>query len=581
MGNDDENAPHADVVFMGAARVGKTTLVHRIMCVDSSLALEGRYAPTVEDSYIRQFLAGETSCRLRLVDTAGGYEFPAMERLWIKRASAFVLVCSRDDPSSLVHLRNLLNRIKNERQCDLKRLLLVLVMNKCDLHMKEWMIPDEDLELLADEYEIPYRSIVFTSALNQTGVAQIFKMLWEQNEESGTRVIKFEPRTSAAEINRRSSAFAVLFGNVQARFLLRNSGDAEAAAGVHFGWLLCGATEWEHLYLTGYPVTVTAVRSVCELISRKSVVGLDDVSVFVPRRLEGEYWVAQRTFRSPKTSGTIMCYVCREPICQDGYYPMCLLQNGTSHKADNVWFSRRPIVQDVSVDELASTKVTGHSDIRCPPAQFCKAFTSFIKHGFSRLLHCKATVNYQPIVASCNATTGAAVLLAFVLAKKLAISRWMPFISILLRPDDHSNLMLFFTLCVKVQPHVPMPCLIRRTYERRLTDLVFTVEDIRQLLHKINPFCALGPDEVHPRILKETSYTLTLKCDVRYGAVQKLKHVGPVTARHCHTQFDSTPATIPYLLSTVPPGPLVPLTANTTNSPIDPSCLHDTFIPTC
>ncbi|GAA57785.1 hypothetical protein CLF_113194, partial [Clonorchis sinensis] len=52
------------------------------------------------------------------------------------------------------------------------------------------------------------------------------------------------------------------------------------------------------------------------------------------------------------------------------------------------------------------------------------------------------------------------------------------------------------------------PALSRRTYERPLTDLVFSVEDIRQLLHKINPFCALGPDEVHPRILKETSYTL-------------------------------------------------------------------------
>ncbi|GAA53387.1 hypothetical protein CLF_110132 [Clonorchis sinensis] len=52
------------------------------------------------------------------------------------------------------------------------------------------------------------------------------------------------------------------------------------------------------------------------------------------------------------------------------------------------------------------------------------------------------------------------------------------------------------------------PTLSRRTYERPLTDLVFTVEDIRQLLHKINPFCVLGPDEVHPRILKETSYTL-------------------------------------------------------------------------
>ncbi|GAA57592.1 hypothetical protein CLF_112941 [Clonorchis sinensis] len=49
------------------------------------------------------------------------------------------------------------------------------------------------------------------------------------------------------------------------------------------------------------------------------------------------------------------------------------------------------------------------------------------------------------------------------------------------------------------------PSLPRPIYERPLTDLVFTV-DIRQFLHKINPFCALGPDEVHPRILKETSY---------------------------------------------------------------------------
>ncbi|KER19695.1 hypothetical protein T265_11599 [Opisthorchis viverrini] len=52
------------------------------------------------------------------------------------------------------------------------------------------------------------------------------------------------------------------------------------------------------------------------------------------------------------------------------------------------------------------------------------------------------------------------------------------------------------------------PLLSRRCYEQPLTDLVFTVEDIGQLLHKINPFCALGPHEVHPRILEETSSTL-------------------------------------------------------------------------
>ncbi|GAA47169.1 hypothetical protein CLF_100039 [Clonorchis sinensis] len=52
------------------------------------------------------------------------------------------------------------------------------------------------------------------------------------------------------------------------------------------------------------------------------------------------------------------------------------------------------------------------------------------------------------------------------------------------------------------------PTLSRRIYERPLTDLVLTVEDTCQLLHNINPFCALGPDEVHSRILSEMSYTL-------------------------------------------------------------------------
>ncbi|GAA47608.1 hypothetical protein CLF_100576 [Clonorchis sinensis] len=41
------------------------------------------------------------------------------------------------------------------------------------------------------------------------------------------------------------------------------------------------------------------------------------------------------------------------------------------------------------------------------------------------------------------------------------------------------------------------------------TGLVFMVEDIRQLLHKINAFCAFGPDEVYPKILKEMSVKLT------------------------------------------------------------------------
>ncbi|GAA56850.1 hypothetical protein CLF_111663 [Clonorchis sinensis] len=67
------------------------------------------------------------------------------------------------------------------------------------------------------------------------------------------------------------------------------------------------------------------------------------------------------------------------------------------------------------------------------------------------------------------------------------------------------------------------------------------------------PPCFLGQSEMNPAAQRTAHPSpLTLKCDVRYGAVQKLKHVRPMMARHCHTQFDSTPATIPFLLSTVP-----------------------------
>ena len=41
--------------------------------------------------------------------------------------------------------------------------------------------------------------------------------------------------------------------------------------------------------------------------------------------------------------------------------------------------------------------------------------------------------------------------------------------------------------------HTPMP------------DLQFTEEDIFRLLRASNPFCSMGPDEIHPRILKESA----------------------------------------------------------------------------
>ncbi|GAA52038.1 hypothetical protein CLF_107253 [Clonorchis sinensis] len=69
-----------------------------------------------------------------------------------------------------------------------------------------------------------------------------------------------------------------------------------------------------------------------------------------------------------------------------------------------------------------------------------------------------------------------------------------------------------------------------------------------------------------------TSQPDHLKHDVRYGAVQKPKYCSVMMARHCHTQFDSTPATNPFLLSTVRFRPLGPLPATTNKLMLNSEC---------
>ncbi|GAA55385.1 hypothetical protein CLF_107792 [Clonorchis sinensis] len=69
-----------------------------------------------------------------------------------------------------------------------------------------------------------------------------------------------------------------------------------------------------------------------------------------------------------------------------------------------------------------------------------------------------------------------------------------------------------------------------------------------------------------------TSQPNHLKRDVRYGAVQKPKYGSAMMAQHCHTQFDSTPATNLFLVSTVPFCPLGPLPATTNKLMLTSEC---------
>lgn len=98
------------LVFLGAAGVGKTALIHRFL----RDRFEHKYTRTVEELHVLEYdIAGKM--RLEILDTSGSYSFPAMRELCIRHSDAFALVYAVDDPGSLEEVRRLRDEILEQR----------------------------------------------------------------------------------------------------------------------------------------------------------------------------------------------------------------------------------------------------------------------------------------------------------------------------------------------------------------------------------------------------------------------------------------------------------------------------------
>jgi GTPase SAR1 family protein len=51
-----------------------------------------------------------------VIDTAGPYDFPSMQRLWIQQSSVFVVVYNVGDPVSFKIAENILDQIHEEKK---------------------------------------------------------------------------------------------------------------------------------------------------------------------------------------------------------------------------------------------------------------------------------------------------------------------------------------------------------------------------------------------------------------------------------------------------------------------------------
>lgn len=162
------------LVVMGAERVGKSSILARFLRNAFNVA----YKATIEDLHSRDFNVNGVSVKVDFLDTAGNSEFPAMRRLSISTAHAFLIVYAVDDAESFDEAKRLWQEIKDQRH-DHDDIPCVFAANKCDLAADRHRVSEADgLRWATDEGRAD--SWMEVSAKLNTAVRDVFIKLLDQ-----------------------------------------------------------------------------------------------------------------------------------------------------------------------------------------------------------------------------------------------------------------------------------------------------------------------------------------------------------------------------------------------------------------
>lgn len=115
------------VVVMGAAKVGKTSLISQFLYG----TFTEKYKRTIEEMHHADFNVSGVPLTLDILDTSGSYEFPAMRALSISSADAFILVYSVVDATTFEEVRVIRDQIIETKGTT--EVPIVVVGNKFDL----------------------------------------------------------------------------------------------------------------------------------------------------------------------------------------------------------------------------------------------------------------------------------------------------------------------------------------------------------------------------------------------------------------------------------------------------------------
>ncbi|GCB60812.1 rasd family member 4 [Scyliorhinus torazame] len=159
------------LVFLGAAGVGKTSLIRRFL-LDT---FEAKYKRTVDELHSKEYEVGSMKIRIEIMDTGGSYSFPAMRKLSIQSSDAFALVYAVDDAESFEAVRSLRDEILDIKGD--KDIPLVVVGNKADRLGQRQLDAGRIVPLVELEWNGRHLE---ASAKDNANVLQLFRELLQQ-----------------------------------------------------------------------------------------------------------------------------------------------------------------------------------------------------------------------------------------------------------------------------------------------------------------------------------------------------------------------------------------------------------------
>ncbi|XP_039957803.1 GTP-binding protein Di-Ras2 [Bactrocera tryoni] len=116
------------LVILGGAGVGKSSIIKRFLFKTYT----DKYRATVEDLFNREYDLGGVTLKVDILDTSGDMQFPAMRRLSIATAHAFMLVYASTSASSFQCVKQCFEEIREQR-ADYQDIPIVIAGNKSDL----------------------------------------------------------------------------------------------------------------------------------------------------------------------------------------------------------------------------------------------------------------------------------------------------------------------------------------------------------------------------------------------------------------------------------------------------------------